>query len=252
MNLDLNRLCLLALFFLGTCSITKAQDATAIITKMDQLRRGNSSYSELSISIIRPKWTRKMDVRSWALSNDFSMILITAPARDKGTVYLKRKKEIWNWVPRIERSIKLPPSMMMQSWMGSDFTNDDLIEESSIVEDYTHNLLEESTLNDREVFVVELIPKENAPVVWGKILVWVDKTDYIELKTEMYDEDGFLVSTIHFSDIKTFDNKKLPARMEYIPEENEGYKTVIEYQLLEFEIDINENFFTERNMTRIK
>ncbi len=245
-------LTLLCLFnVLGSLS-TLSQNATEIITKMDELRRGNSSYSELSISIIRPKWTRKMDVRSWALSTEYSMILITSPAREKGTVYLKRKKEIWNWVPRIERNIKLPPSMMMQSWMGSDFTNDDLIEESSIVQDYNHKLLEESSLNSRDVYVIELIPKENAPVVWGKILIWVDMEDYLELKTEMYDEDGFLVSTIHFSDIKEFGDKKLPARMEYIPEENEGYKTVLEYNHIDFDIDIEENFFTERNMTRIQ
>ena len=116
-------------------------DAKEIVRKADQKMQGNSSKAEMVMKIVRPDWTREVGMKAWALSRKNSLILITNPARDKGTAFLKRDKEIWNWQPRIDRVIKLPPSMMMQSWMGSDFTNDDLVKESSITEDYTHKII---------------------------------------------------------------------------------------------------------------
>ena len=118
-------------------ALAQTPTATEILQKADEKTRGSeSAYSEMTITTVRPKWTREMAMKSWAKGNDYSLILITSPARDKGTAFLKRKKEVWNWVPNIERSIKMPPSMMMQSWMGTDFTNDDLVRESSTVDDY--------------------------------------------------------------------------------------------------------------------
>ena len=102
-------------------------NAKEIVEKADKKRRGDTSQAEMSITIVRPTWSREMRIKAWSKDTEFSLILITEPARDRGTVFLKRKKEIWNWIPSIDRNIKLPPSMMMQSWMGSDFTNDDLI-----------------------------------------------------------------------------------------------------------------------------
>ena len=99
---------------------SNAQDAYQIIKQAEEHLRGASQKAEMSIEVQRPKWSRTMDIKAWSLGNDYSFILINAPARDKGTVFLKREKEIWNWQPKIEKVIKLPPSMMMQSWMGSD------------------------------------------------------------------------------------------------------------------------------------
>ena len=125
-----------------------AQDAYQIIKQADEHLRGASQKAEMSIEVQRPKWSRTMDIKAWSLGNDYSFILINAPARDKGTVFLKREKEIWNWQPKIEKVIKLPPSMMMQSWMGSDFTNDDLVKESSILLDYTHEIIGDTIILD--------------------------------------------------------------------------------------------------------
>ena len=138
------------LIFLSITFLGYGQDAKEIIRKADEKRRGDKASTSLTISIIRPTWTREMDVKSWSFGTEYSLILITSPARDKGTVFLKRDKEIWNWIPSIERNVKLPPSMMMQSWMGSDFTNDDLIKESSIVNDYTHKVLGDSMILGRD------------------------------------------------------------------------------------------------------
>ena len=115
--------------------------ADEIVSQAENKLRGESSYSEMSMQIVRPDWTREMKMKSWSLGDEFALILITEPARDAGTAFLKRKNEIWNWQPTIERVVKLPPSMMSQSWMGSDFTNDDLVQESSRVKDFSHTLI---------------------------------------------------------------------------------------------------------------
>ena len=239
---------------ISACAVGEvlAQDAKEIVRKADEKRHGNTARTSMTITIIRPAWSREMEVKTWSKDTDYSLILITSPARDKGTVFLKRKKEIWNWVPSIERNIKLPPSMMMQSWMGSDFTNDDLIKESSIVNDYTHRIVGDSVILGRETYKIELIPKPGAPVVWGKIYNWISKTDFLELRTELYDEDGYLVNEVIFADIKSLGGRMLPARMEYIPVDEEGNKTVIEYHDVEYDIPITASFFSMQNMKRVK
>lgn len=229
-----------------------AQDPKEIIKKAEDKLRGNSSYTELTIKIIRPDWTREMESKTWALGRDYSLILLTAPARDKGTVFLKRNKEIWNWMPSIERTIKLPPSMMMQSWMGSDLTNDDLVRESSIIEDYNHKLLPDASIDGIPCYAIELIPKEDAAVVWGKIISYISKDNYLQLKTEFYDEDNFLVNTMHGTNIKTIGGRTLPTKMEIIPADKEGHKTVMEYKDMKFDIDISNDFFSVQNMKRVR
>jgi outer membrane lipoprotein-sorting protein len=251
-----NTLLLFLGFFLLTTAMTpvQAQDLTAreIIKRSDEKMRGESSRGEMKMTIIRPTWTREMSMKMWSLGDDYSLILVTAPARDKGTAFLKRDKEIWNWQPTIDRVIKLPPSMMMQSWLGSDFTNDDLIRESSILEDYEHRLLGSEVIDGRDCYQIEMIPKEEAAVVWGKVIVWIDKVEFIQLKTEFYDEDDYLVNTMLGKEIKDLGGKQLASVLEVIPADEEGHMTRIEYVSLEFDIAIEESFFSVQNMKRVK
>src|SRR5574338_1391537 len=135
------------------------QTATEVVQKADQLMKAKSSYSEIEMTIVKPDWSRTMGLKIWALEPDFALIYVTEPARDKGTVTLKRKNEVWNWIPSAQKVIKIPPSMMMQSWMGSDFTNDDLVKESSIVDDYTHKFIGEENLRGYDCWKIQLIPK---------------------------------------------------------------------------------------------
>jgi outer membrane lipoprotein-sorting protein len=228
------------------------QDVTEIIRKADEKFRGKSSIGQTTMIIERPSWSREISMKSWTLGNDFSMIYITAPAKEKGQVFLKRKSEMWNWVPSIERMIKIPPSMMMQSWMGSDFTNDDLVRESSLEKDYTHKLIGEEAIGSYTCYKVELIPKPDAPVVWGKILMWVSQKEYHWLKGEYYDEDGFLVNTEILSEIKTMDDRELPTRMEMIPADKEGHKTILIFDEIDFDVDLDESFFSQQNMRRVR
>jgi len=234
------------------CTLIQAQSATEIIERVDAKMRGESSRSEMTMTIVRPEWSREISMKGWALGNEYSLILITAPARDQGTAFLKREKEIWNWQPTIDRVVKLPPSMMTQSWMGSDFTNDDLVKESSIVNDYNHFLKGDTTIDGYESWKIELIPKDNAAVVWGKIEAFVGKEDFIELLVKYYDEDGYLINTLELSEIKIMDDRVIPTKLVMIPTENPDRRTVIKYDQIEFNVDLTEDFFSMRNMKRIR
>jgi outer membrane lipoprotein-sorting protein len=228
------------------------QEARQILKKMEDNMRGNSAYAEMDISIVRPRFTREMSVKSWTKGEDYSMILITAPARDRGTIFLKRQKEIWNYVPAVDRLIKLPPSMMSQSWMGTDFSNDDLVRESSILDDYTHQILRTEKYNNYECYVIEMMPKPESAVVWGKVLVWITKEDYINLRTENYDERNKLINVMQMSEITPVGNRKVPFRLELIPQDKQGQKTVMVYTDLKIDLPVEDDFFSIQNIKKIR
>jgi outer membrane lipoprotein-sorting protein len=229
-----------------------AQSAMEVVKKADERVRGKTSIAEITIQTIRPSWSREMSMKSWTKGNKLAAILILTPKKDQGIAFLKNGKEVWNWIPTIERNIKLPPSMMSQSWMGTDFTNDDLVKEASIVEDYNHHFLEEQNINGRICYVIEMIPKPSAAVVWGKVLLWIDKKDFMMLQANYFDEDGKLVNTLLCSDIKMLGGKLLPARLEMIPEEKKGNKTILIYHSLLFDKVIEDRFFTSQNLPKLK
>ena len=247
-------LIILSLLLTGWSGNAYSQELTAkeIITKADDKSRGETSQGEIKMTIVRPGWERTVTMKSWSKGTDYFLIYITEPAKEKGQVFLKRKKEMWNWVPSIERMIKIPPSMMMQSWMGSDFTNDDLVKQSSTVVDYTHKLLSEEVVREQNCYKIELIPKPDAPVVWGKIITWITVEGYNVWKSEYYDEDGLLVNIENASEIKKMGNREIPTKFEMIPVDDEGEKTVMEFKDMIFDEPIDDNFFTQQNMKRVR
>jgi hypothetical protein len=229
----------------------KGQDAKEIIGKVDAKSRGSSLEQEIRMTIIRTEWERTLTMKSWSKGTDYSIVLITAPAKEKGQVFLKREKEMWNWIPSIERLIKIPPSMMMQSWMGSDFTNDDLVKESSIVNDYTHSLLGNETHDGAVCWKIQLLPKPDAPVVWGKVISWVDK-NYNQRKLEYYDEEGNLVNTMYLSEIKPMNDREIPTRMEMVPAGEKSKRTVVEILSAIYEKSIPNSYFSIQNMKVVR
>lgn len=230
-----------------------AQEAKELVRKADARFNGErSSYSEMSMTIVRPTYQRSLSFKSWATREGNALTLITAPARDKGQSFLKNGNNIWNWNPTIQRLIKLPPSMLSQGWMGSDFTNDDILKESSLVKDYRHTLLKQETLNGSVCHVIELNPLDEAAVVWGKIKLWITLQDDLIVKSEYYDEDGYLVKTHIASEPKRFDGRLLPSVMDIIPADEPGQKTRITVVNIRFNEDYPASFFTQQTMKRIK
>ena len=247
-----HRLVNIVIVILLLSSGSRGQDAKEIVQKANDLIRANSSYSEISMEIIKPDWSRKMRVKFWSLEPDYAIILLTEPAKDKGTVTLKRKNEVWNWIPSVHRVIKIPPSMMMQSWMGSDFTNDDLVRQSSIVEDYTHKIIGEDTLDGYLCYKIEMIPKPEAGVVWGKIITWITKEGYLQLRADHYDEYLELIKSMIGNQVQKMGGRIIPTHWEMIPHDEPGQKTVMDYIHIEFNIEIEESFFSQQNMKRVR
>jgi outer membrane lipoprotein-sorting protein len=225
--------------------------ATEIVQKADELIRGKTNTSIVDMEIIRPTWKRTIGIKSWGKGQDYSMTYITSPAQDKGQVFLKLKSNMWNYIPAIGRMIKIPASMMSQGWMGSDYTNDDILKESSIVVDYNHKLIDEEKINGYDTYKIEMTPKENAAVVWGKVIMWIIKDDFIQIKTAFYDEDNDLIKSQFGYDFKKMGGRLIPTRIEIIPANDEGKKTVLYIKEMQFNIDLPPTFFSQQNMKRI-
>lgn len=229
-----------------------AQDSREIIRQMEDNMRGDASYTEMTMKVERPRYTREVSLRSWALGDDFSLVYVTAPARDEGTSFLKRGNEIWNYVPNIDRTVKMPPSMMTQSWMGSDFTNDDLVRGVSIVDDYTHKLLRTEEMDGHACYVVEMIPNPEAPVVFEKVIYWVSQEYHLPVRVANYDEFGDLVSTMHFREFKQMGGRRMPTVFEMIPHDRSGHKTIMTTHKADFNVSLQEEFFSQQNMRDLR
>ena len=240
------------LAFLLTAGSVSAETARDIVKKADELIRSKSSYSVVEMTIVKPGWSRTMSMKLWALEPDYALIYVSSPARDKGTVTLKRKNEVWNWLPSVQRVIKIPPSMMLQSWMGSDFTNDDLVRESSVVNDYTHSLIGEETMNGYKCHKIKMTPKPEAGVVWGKIIVWISKDRYLQTKADYYSEDGKKVKTFTGSMERKMGGRSIFAKWEMIPENKPGNRTILEYKEIIFNYKVRQSYFSEQNMKRVR
>jgi outer membrane lipoprotein-sorting protein len=227
--------------------------ARDIVKKADEKFNGEKSgYSVMAMTIVRPSWQRTVEFKSWSLGDDYALTLITAPAREKGQTFLKRGTEMWNWNPSINRLIKLPPSMMSQGWMGSDYTNDDILRESSVVNDYDHSLEGEEEVDGRLCYRIRLTAREDAGVLWSHQVWWVDKKDFIVLNAELYDEDGYLVRTERGMDLKTMDGRLIPTTIELVPAEQDGQKTVLKITEIKFNINVEESFFSQQNMKSVR
>ena len=226
--------------------------ATEIVRKSDQLMQGDSYISTMTMKIVRPTWDRTIVFKSWGKGRDLAMTYIKAPAAEKGQSFLKRGNEMWTWNPKINRLIKLPPSMLSQGWMGSDYTNDDILKESSIVKDYNHTVVNVENYEGYDCWVIEMIPKEDAAVVWGKIISHIAKEKYFPLKVRYFNEDGELVKSHLNSDIKQMDNRDIPTKTIVQPADTPDKKTIVFIDQIDFNIKLSDQFFSQQNMKRIR
>lgn len=238
------------LIFLTTFFVS-AQDAKEIVKKAYERTNGKTSKSYMSMTIVRPTWSRTLEIKSWSKGADYAMIYIVSPAKEKGQVFLKREKEMWNWVPSIRRLIKLPPSMMSQSWMNSDFTNDDLVDQASIVNDYSHKIIGSENINGHDCYIIEMIPDEDAAIVWGKVVTWITKSENNTLKNEYFDEDMKLVQKEEATDIKSMGGKMIPTKFTITPVDKKGQKTILEFKSIAFDIPLEDDFFSQQNMKKV-
>ena len=224
-------------------------DGREIVDRSEKLLWGKTFQGELEMSVATPRWQRTLALRAWIERPRRSFIRIIAPAKEAGIGSLRVGSEMWNYLPKVERTIKIPPSMMLQPWMGSDFTNDDLVKESSIVNDYTHKLLGDTKVDGRNAYRVEALPKPGAAVVWGKIIYTV-RDDYVPLKLEFFDERGNQIRTLTYSDIRELGGRIVPTRWEMKPANEPGKQTTIVLKAAKYDSEMDQSIFSLRNLTR--
>ena len=173
-------------------------DVNAIVEKMDKLYRSDTSFADVEMLIKTEHWKRTLRMDIWSKGLDMTLIHINSPRKDAGIATLRKKTEMWNYFPKINKVIKVPPSMMMSSWMGSDFTNDDLVRESSMINDYHSSMITPDNANP-DYYYIELIPKKDIPIVWARIELVVRKNDYIPVEESFFDEKGRKMRVMTFS-----------------------------------------------------
>ena len=219
--------------------------------------RSDRTYFAGEMTVVSPRLSRPRVVafHSWEdRPEKRSLIRIDKPSKDKGTGFLKLHPNLWMYVPRVERTVRIPPSMMLQSWMGSDFTNDDLVRESSEIEDYDHSVLGidegKSGSVDRRAYVVEYVPHDDAAVVWGRIVAWLDVETGAPLRQDFYDEDGARLREMRFGDYRHIGKRYVPHHWSLVPLDKEGHSTTLEVEKIEYDIEIDPNVFTTRNLKR--
>lgn len=252
----MRKLILFALI-LGLASLSSVTSQTSLSAKeivktADEKFKGKTSKGELVMTIIRPKWTRSYSIKSWTKGNDYALVLITAPVRDKGQTFLKRGTEMWNWLPNISRMVKLPPSVMSQGWMDSDYTNDDILKKSSLINDYSHEIVGNETIDGHDCYKIKLLAVEDSDATWGAMIMWISKKDFLQMKIEYYDEDEELVKTDLAYNVKLMDDRKIPTKMEIIPADEPDKKTIVEIKNMEFDREIPDSFFSQQKMKTVK
>jgi hypothetical protein len=220
------------------------RDAKSLIDEMEALYRGESSKATLTMKVETPQYSRTMQMESSSVGQQDAFIRILSPKKDRGISTLKLDKEMWNFFPKINKVIKVPPSMMMGSWMGSDFTNDDLVKQTTLTQEYDLQLTE--TLTE---YNITLLPREQTVTVWGRIDYIVNKEHLVPVNQNFYDDEGIMIRKMVFSELKDFGGRIMPSVMEMIPLNKEGHRTVIIYDNLEFDPpDVDESIFTLRHL----
>jgi hypothetical protein len=226
----------------------RGQTAQEIVDRVDRLLRGESSHGVVQMEVVTEHWSRAYEMRIWSLGTEYSLIRILSPRKDAGTATLKAGEDIWNYLPRVDRSIKLPPSLMGAAWMGSHFTNDDLVKESRIIEDYDIEIGFEGVRDGVAVWEFVLTPKPEAAVVWGRIEEQVRQVDLMPVWARYYDDRGELARTLTFEEFKVMGGRLVPARMDVVPADKPDERTTILYSELDFDVDIDESFFSLRRL----
>ena len=250
-----NKIKLLGIAILGSIAIsmnTATPTAEQILTKAEQKLNASSVIAELDITIKRPRWTKNMSLKTWAKGTDYAVAYVTGPDKDKGTVYLKAKNEVYNYLPKIKKTVKLPAALMSQNWMGTDMSTDDLVKLTRLTKDYSAKVTGSPMVSGRDCYQITLTPRAEADVLWGKLVTCIDKKDYIQLKTVFYDEDLEPVNTMIASNIKSMGGKTLATKMLMTPADKPGQSTTVVYRNMVFNKAISNTFFTKANMPNVK
>lgn len=224
--------------------------AQQVMAKIDDLWRAESSRSTVTMKVVSANYTRQVTMENWTVGKEKSLVRILSPSKERGTVTLKSGNSIYTYLPKTDRTIRLTSTMMMGSWMGSHFTNDDLVKESRLADDYLPRIIFEGERGGGEIIEFALDPKPEAPVVWGRIVIVVLKEDFLPLSSYYYDEEMALARTMIFRDIVEMGGRRLPRIMRVIPADHPDEYTELVYQKISFGVKLDDSFFSLQQLRR--
>jgi outer membrane lipoprotein-sorting protein len=226
-----------------------ANNADEWFKYVDKEMRGDRSHGEMTMTIQTPNWTRTLEIDSDVEGKNLALSTINSPAKEKGIRTLRIENNMWNYFPKLKRKVAVSSSMLLASWMGSDFTNDDVLKASSMSEDYNHKFLPNDKVNGVEYKVIENTAKSDAKVMWPKIITYASPKDCLPRIYRYFDKESKLRRTLNFDDIKTFDGHKVPAKWEIHPEDDPTKKTTIIYKDIKFNTSFKADHFSQKNLT---
>jgi outer membrane lipoprotein-sorting protein len=229
--------------------------AKQLVERFEEIFRGQTAQMKASMKIERPRWTRTMTFRSWDdRAGDRAFVRILSPSKDRGTGFLRESKTLWTYLPRVERTTRIPPSMMLQPWMGSDFTNDDLVRESSLIEDYEPSDLGIREIEGQTLRGIQLVAREEAPVVWARVEIWFDPSNFVPLLQVNYDEPEpgryEPIREMRYSDVREVQGRPLPHAWVMTPLDKPGHVTSIRIEEMQFDEPLDDGIFTQANLKR--
>lgn len=226
------------------------QHAREIVDRVDRMLRGDSSVGTVEMQIVTANWRRTLLLQIWSRGTEEALIRVVKPEKEAGAATLKVGTNIWNYLPKVNRTIKIPTSMMMASWMGSHFTNDDLVKESRLIHNYFVARSFAGERNGVPVYEFTLTPKPEAAIVWGKVILEVQQETLLPTWQRYYDEDGTLVRELVFSDYRLMGGRRIPTRLAMVPTDKAGEQTIIIYHDLTFDVPLSDDIFSLRNLQR--
>ena len=234
--------------FFTNCVRASNLNIEKILDSVDDLYRSDASYAILTLSVTTVNWQRTLTLEQWSKGEDKSLIKVLKPKKEKGLATLRVDKNVWNYMPKVKRVVKIPSSMMSSSWMGSHFTNDDLVRQSRMADEYSFSITFEGIREGNKIIEITCIPYSDAAVVWGKVEVIVYRNNYIPLRMIYYDEDLLVSRTLEFKNIKMMNGKMIPTQMNMIPADEPDESTNVRWEEIQFGIAIDNEFFSLRKL----
>ena len=225
-----------------------APDVARLLKRFDGMYESSGTTAQVEITIVKPRKTRVLRLRMWGKGQDKALMVIEAPTRDAGTATLKVGNNLWNYLPKIARTIRVPPSMMMGSWMGSDLTNDDLVRESSYEEDYTSEFVGHST--DPPGWKVRLDARPDVVGLWERVEIVFSYEDKLPVQSQFFDRKGRLSRTMRLEEVKDIGGRRIPTLLTIIPEREEGRRTEMRYLHVEFDVKLDDSMFSLSQLER--
>jgi len=227
---------------------TTTPQAKEIIFRGETQMRGASSQTTMRMTIQRPQYERELVLRTWSMGQEKAVVEILRPAKEEGVVSLRLNHNMWNYLPKTDQVVRVPASLMLQSWMGSDFTNDDLMKASSLSRDYDHKIIKVETLRGEKTLLIECLPLPQAPVVWGRILYWAREKDHLPVQQQFFDEKGKLIRTFEFMDFQTMDDRVIPTRLKITKAGTPSESTSVVYEKVLFDREVPDHLFSQNKI----